>query len=278
MDFVSFANDATIVSAGRDGSVRTWSSDSQTLLREFLAHETGSNIRVGFAVSPDGKLLAAGSAGSDANLWSLDRGEILRSYSGHTSLVTAAAFSPDGTLLATGSDDRTIRLWNVLTGHVHRVISTRGEVRAVAWSPTGEWLAASDMSMVVGLYNAETGRQDAQFASRRGEPPRVLVFSPDGGFLATTGASDSIVNVWSIAERRLWQYSEIPDLARAVVFLPNSTESYLVPLCTHFRFVPYRRVDVLRLDPGKLLEVAELHAGMRIEKFGLVPFSGGRGR
>ena len=66
----------------------------------------------GVAFSPDGRLLATGSADKTARLWDPATGECLRTLAGHDRGVFGVAFSPDGRLLATGSWDNTARLWD----------------------------------------------------------------------------------------------------------------------------------------------------------------------
>ncbi len=71
------------------------------------------------AMSPDGRRVAAGSAGGVTYVWDLpegaDAGEVtLRAVlHGHTARVQGVAFSPDGRWLATGSWDGTTRRWGL---------------------------------------------------------------------------------------------------------------------------------------------------------------------
>jgi RNA polymerase sigma factor (sigma-70 family) len=57
------------------------------------------------AYSPDGKVLAAGSADHGIGLFASDTGTLLRELHGHQTDVTCVAFSADGRVLASGSAD-----------------------------------------------------------------------------------------------------------------------------------------------------------------------------
>jgi WD40 repeat protein len=72
----------------------------------------------GVAFSPDGKILAAGSAFAETRirLWDLVEGRELAPLVGHRSCVFDLLFWPDNQKLASASADQTIRLWDLTSG------------------------------------------------------------------------------------------------------------------------------------------------------------------
>lgn len=111
---------------------------------------TGRSAEVGaVAVSPDGRMLATGSADKTVRLWDIvTRSPLGSPLTGHRKTITFIVFSPDSRMLATAGGDHTVRLWDVTT---HRQLGdplpAPGDVRpAVACTPDGRTLvtAAAD--------------------------------------------------------------------------------------------------------------------------------------
>lgn len=67
------------------------------------------------AVSPDGRLVAAGSLDKMVRVWDIHSAKQLERLEGHKDSVYSVAFMPDGKSLISGSLDKTIKLWELGT-------------------------------------------------------------------------------------------------------------------------------------------------------------------
>jgi WD40 repeat protein len=115
--------------------------DTATLAPVLTLPQEKKMIRT-LALSPNGKLLAAG-AGWSAQLWDLETGKERATLSGHGQMVWAVAFSPDGQALATGSGDGVVRFWDPATGQLRQTFEWGlGNVQALAFAPDGMTVAA----------------------------------------------------------------------------------------------------------------------------------------
>ncbi|HUV39626.1 MAG TPA: WD40 repeat domain-containing protein [Planctomycetota bacterium] len=125
---------------GRSGAVRVFDTNTGALLR-FLPGPTDT-VRC-LAVSPDGKLLAAGGAYKEVHVWSLVDARPVRTIEGHDDWVTGVAFSPDGSLLATVSMDKSLQLWKTDTWDRAGRGSSPEPMHGVAFDPGGRSVAAA---------------------------------------------------------------------------------------------------------------------------------------
>jgi len=65
------------------------------------------------AISPDGRLVAAGSLDNVVRIWDAQTGNLIERLKGHKDSVYSVAFTPDGKGLVSGSLDNTLKHWDI---------------------------------------------------------------------------------------------------------------------------------------------------------------------
>jgi WD40 repeat protein len=198
VESIGFSPDGRLlVSSSSADALKVWSLETHKELFSF------PSARV-FAISPDGRLLAA-SYGRTVILRETASGREVRSIQAHTEGVWSVAFSPDGRTIATGGGgkrgDSTVRVWSVETGE--RLLNLEGHtdtIFSLAFSPDGRRLASSGLDRSIKLWDVVAGRHQTTL-SGHGLDVKSVAFSPDGHWLAS-GSSDGTVKIWDPVKGR----------------------------------------------------------------------------
>lgn len=231
---VVFSSDGeTIASSSNDRTIRLWNANTGELLKTLTGHVENVNT---IAFSPDGNTIASGSGrlvylgggedsgtcvGQEIRLWNANTGELIKTLTGHTSVVNSVVFSPDGKTIASGSGHwmgyegkasagEEIRLWNVHTGELIKTLTGHKDVvSSVAFSPDGSYIVSGDWydwdgylssgtwSGEIRVWDAHTGEHLKTLKGHTGGVSSVA-FSPDGKVLAS-GRTDGTILLWDFS-------------------------------------------------------------------------------
>jgi WD40 repeat protein len=183
--------------------------------------ETTSRIYA-IALSPTEPILVS-STGNVLKLWDLEKGQPLRTLTGHLDIVPAIALSPNGKLLVSGSADKLVVLWELPTGRKLANLSLHSDtVLALALSPTEQLLASSSFYDPICLYDL-ANRQKRYTLTGHTARVDAIAFSPDGTLLAS-GGGDLAIKLWDVQtgkELRTLESHAYP--ISALVFSPDGT-------------------------------------------------------
>jgi WD40 repeat protein len=154
---MAFAPDGQTIATGHWNNITLWDVRSGERLAVLMSPprkvDPERNWRDGrylgaVKVSPDGKLIAAGSDDGELQVWNVLTRKLMYATSLSWAEVTAVAFSPDSSLIAIGSyHDGRLRLVDAATGKLLSEIQvSMFGVGALAFSPDGKCLVTPSNS------------------------------------------------------------------------------------------------------------------------------------
>src|SRR5262249_17385605 len=148
------------------------------------------------AISPDGKILAAGGGdtrGGELRLWDVEAGKELGPLPGYSNSLYALAFSSDGKLLASGDVSYRVTVWDVNRRTARPTFKSSEWAHALACSPDGEALAAG-WALWVTCWDVAGRGEGASF--KRTVGAWSMTFSRDLKTLASPNYQE--IDLWDV--------------------------------------------------------------------------------
>ena len=146
------------------------------------------------AISPDGKLLAAGDQSGRLIVWDLEDLKQVYSIAAHEGRLLQIAFSPSSQQLATSSYSGEVRLWKARDGERIKslIVSNFEPTRLVFVSEQSLACSGDDVS----LWNLDSGQQSTVLTTGYA-PARALALSANKQQLVF-GEKDGALKIWDI--------------------------------------------------------------------------------
>eukprot|EP00752_Nemacystus_decipiens_P008411 g7521.t1 len=199
-----------------DNRLRIWTTASGSLRHKYVEprhlakqytciawHRSSAKSKRGSSGASKPKSLGMIALGTDkgsVSVWDLKRGALAHSLGEGEGLpnVTAVAFSADGSSLFAASSGKEVVEWNVETGIVARKLKGfKHGAAQICLHPAGKILAIA--SSAIRLVDLATGKTARKLSAGHAGSVRLLSFSADGRYLASSASAARFANVFDVA-------------------------------------------------------------------------------
>ncbi len=183
-----------LITASADKTVRLWAID-----RQAAPPENGNILSVRFRPqTPTPREFVTAGWDNDVRLWQVVEQEgrqLVRTFKGHSSTITALRFTSNGQTLASASWDKTIKLWRAGDGTLLKTLQGHQDgVTSLDLSPNGQTLVSGSEDKTLKLWRVGDG---TLLKTLQGHQQGItsVAFSPDGQTIAS-GSHDQTVKLW----------------------------------------------------------------------------------
>ena len=203
-------------------TIFVWCPETGEMLTKFTGETEKSGRFMPIAFSPDAHLIAStgreevDSSGESVLVWSVEQGEQIARFTGHTSSIYSLCFSPCGRFLVSGGrKDGTVRVWDTVnwqqtsayTGYGAACMipsySSEGILRATAIS----YDEVSKDNAIITVWNLEDGEKLYTTEENIGEHA-IVDFSSGSRLVHESG--DGGIKVWHFGEPHAYKSSYRP--------------------------------------------------------------------
>ncbi len=129
--------------------------------------------------SPDGTMVASGSADKTVQVWRASDGVLLYTLL-YDSPVSSLAWASDvaNRIASGGSNDGAIPVWDALHEHTYLTWHGDGRTLALDWQKHSPWIVSGGVDREIYVWNGLTGKIRTSYAGHRGDVRAVMWLPP----------------------------------------------------------------------------------------------------
>ena len=193
---------------------------SAELLRSI---DTGNHYVVKVAFSPDGTRLLTAGLDTRVNLWDVDTGELLKSFSVHSFAVEGICWFNNGASFISSDQAGYIRVTDIESNQDDAILQQDEDSRAVCIKDSNGFIATGNGRKVF-IRNADKEVVRSFYVAPKKSNVEELSFSPDGQLLAVAD-SEGVVALWDPDSGKLVrELKEHSEIVNSLAFTPDGTK------------------------------------------------------
>ncbi len=184
----------SIATASWDASMIVWDlatgeKTSHTDFREYSAYS--------LSFTPDGLYLVSGRLNKALELREPDSKEVVRTFIGHTDVVSSIEFGPEKYKMLSASWDGTARIWDISTGMMLQKFKvSKSPVHAAIYTPDGKRVITGGDDRVIRIFEVGSGKLLKTFEGHQAEISCIRI-SQDGKMLVSYSV-DGVIKCWNL--------------------------------------------------------------------------------
>ena len=160
-----------LVSAGDDGTIRTWNSSTGELLSTIKVSDKSLNA---LALSPNKEMIVTGNR--SLQLWDLENAVLIDKIAEFESTIEEAMFSPNGRFVAAGSRDSVIRIVDLKSRKVI-TLDVQCANQSLLFTDGGTTITGTckeEQDRIIRSWDCETGQVKREILSSNGNAELMI--------------------------------------------------------------------------------------------------------
>jgi WD40 repeat protein len=193
---VKFSPDESeMVTSSWDATAVKWNVKTGEKLNYI---DLDNNSAFSMAFTPDGLYMVTGSLGKKLDLWEPDSKTIVKTFIGHTDVVSSIVFSQDKQkIMLTASWDGTARMWDISTGMMLKKFKGhQGAVHCAIYSADGKSVISGGDDRIIRFWDINSSKLVKTLEGHQAEITSISTTS-DGKMLISASL-DGVIKFWDL--------------------------------------------------------------------------------